>query len=151
MGILDLVGGSQVKLAIIGVVLVVVGLAVAGNFLYINSLKKDIVALEKVKSDLEAANKIFQVNNDILKDNQSKCVAANTVSQNTTKALISERKDATAAITALAAAALSDKETIAKLSAQATSSLTDPKNDGPVAPVLRETVRGIQDSRRVVQ
>ena len=59
-----------------------------------------------------------------------------------------ERAPAQRAIGALAASELSNKNTILKLNEKLAKMITDPSNDGPVAPALKETVRDIQNSRK---
>jgi hypothetical protein len=146
----DLVGGSfgQAKLAVGAVVVALALTAIGGTVYYIHHLKSEVAALEADKNTLEVNNKILQENNTVLKDNELKFTNANETNLRTVKSLITERAASQKVINDLAVAAQSDKQVIAGLNGKIDSMLKDPKNDGIVAPVLRETVRSIQNNRR---
>lgn len=142
-----LAGGSQVKL-IIGVVLITGALAAAGGiWWHIRSLTNTVASLEKEKSDLIVDNKIYKTNNDVLKSNVITLEGANKSTSATAQALIAERKGAQIAIANLAASNLKDKQALDVAKRKLEDLLKDPANDGPVAPVLREIVRSIQQDR----
>lgn len=73
---------------------------------------------------------------------------ANDTNLKTIEKLKKERADAVAAIAALAASTENNKKLIAELTAKLRDLLKDPKNDGPVANVLRETIKEIQKNRK---
>jgi len=150
MGILSTLAGAnpvtqslkmELGAAAIGVVLAIV----LGCGFYVHRLNVDIATLETEKTQLIANNQVLVENNKILKDNVNKIIEANATTSNTVASLVAERQDATKAIANLAAATANDRQTIAKLKQNLTDLIKDPKNDGLVAPALRETVRSIQD------
>jgi hypothetical protein len=146
----NLAGGpiSQVKLAVGAVVVAVAAIAISGTVYYIHHLKTEIITLEADKNTLEVNNKILQENNIVLKDNAIKFSSANETNLGTVKSLLSERAASQKVINDLAVAAQNDKKVITGLNGKIDEMLKDPKNDGIVSPVLRETVRSIQNNRR---
>ena len=149
MGILSMVSGAnpvslQIKAALIGAAIV----AAAGCIFYVHRRNVNIATLETEKSQLIANNKVLVENNKILKDNVNQILDANATTNKTVASLVAERQDATKAIANLAAATANDKQTIASLKQNLTDLIKDPKNDGLVAPALRETVRRIQDGEK---
>ena len=148
MSLLDLVGGSQVK-AIAAAVAVALVLAAVGSVVWkFNSMSHQIDKLEQDKSGLMASNKILQQNVETVKENVKTVSESNAENLKTIKALMDERAPAQRAIGALAASELSNKNTILKLNEKLAKMITDPSNDGPVAPALKETVRDIQNGRK---
>lgn len=146
---LSLVGGSQVKLIILAVAATAILSAVGGTALYVRHLRSSVETLEKQKSDLIVDNKIFKDNNDVLKDNMKKLATANLTNYNTAQSLIADKAQSTRAIANLAAARVADRQSFDRLTGKIEAMLKDPKNDGPVAPVLREVIREIQKERDV--
>jgi cell division protein FtsB len=149
MGILSMVSGAnpfslQIKAALVGAVIA----AVAGGIFYVHRLNVNIATLETEKTQLIANNKVLVENNKILKDNVNQILDANATTNKTVASLVAERQDATKAIANLAAATANDKQTIANLKQNLADLIKDPKNDGLVAPALRETVRRIQDGEK---
>jgi cell division protein FtsB len=143
----DLVGGSQIKLIVAAVVVTTAIAGVGGTIWYVKSLQKDIAQLTEDKNNLTAANKILTDNNATLKENQLKLESANSANLATIKALQGERVQATRAISQLATANATDKAALDRLNQKVEKLLKDPKNDGAVAPVLREVIRDIQKER----
>ena len=139
---------KQFKLVVIAVICGDVIAAAVGAYFHISSLKKTIATLEDQNSSLTANNKILQSNNDVLKENNKKFSAANESNLNTVKSLMNDRAASQKIINDLASAALRDKTQIDGLNTKLQDMLKDPKNDGPVAPVLKETVRNIQGARK---
>ena len=148
MSLLDLVGGSQVKATVAVVAVALVLAAVGGVVWKFNSMSHEIDKLEQDKSGLMASNKILQQNVETVKENIKTVSESNAENLKTIKALMDERAPAQRAIGALAASELSNKNTILKLNEKLAKMITDPSNDGPVAPALKETVRDIQNSRK---
>jgi len=142
----DALGGplGQVKLILAGAVIV----AALGGIWYVKNLQGDVKKLEDQVTSLTASNKILQENNDVMKSNQDKLSSANETNLSTIKDLEAEREASLKAIEDLSNTAKSNKALIAKLSGGIVKMKQDPKNDGPVAPVLRETVREVQNNRR---
>lgn len=139
---------KQFKLFAIALLCGAVIAAAVGTYFYVSSLNKTIQNLQDQKIALESSNKILQTNNDVLKENSKKFAAANENNLSTVKALINDRAASQKIINDLAAAALRDKTQIDGLNTQLQDMLKDPKNDGPLAPVLKETVRNIQKARK---
>lgn len=149
MGILSLVSGAnpfslQIKAALVGAAIA----AAAGFGFYVHRLNVNIATLETEKTQLIANNKVLVENNKILKENVNQIIEANATTNKTVASLVAERQDASRAIANLAAATANDKQTIDKLKQDLTNLIKDPKNDGIVAPALRETVRSIQDGAK---
>jgi hypothetical protein len=130
---------------------IILGALVAGAiglYFYISSLKGQVDSLTKENISLTTNNKILQKNNEILKDNSIKFAKANEVNASTVKSLLAERQDSIKLIADLALSKQKNLEQIATLNSDIDAMIKDPKNDGPVAPVLKETVRAIQNSRK---
>lgn len=139
---------SQIKIAII---FLIIGTIISAAFLiqeHIASLKSDIVKLETEKISVMATNKVLSQNNDVLKDNISVLNSANTTNLSTIQQLLNERAEALKAINNLASSTANDRQTIVKLNKKLEQLLSDPKNDGIVSPALKETVREIQNTRK---
>ena len=122
--------------------------AVSGGLWYVHNLKTEVVKLTAEKTALVEANKMLQVNIDTVKENATKFSDANNANLGTIKSLLAERSASQKVIADLATTAKSDKEKISKLNANIDLLLKDPANDGIVSPVLRETIRSIQNNRR---
>ena len=142
MAIEDLIPGvSQAKLIMAGVVLAVmvgVGITIVVQHKTIKGLREDIVLLE-------ANNKTLKDNTDTLRQNYLVCSEANKSSTATIAALTAERQDALDALAALSAEQVVAANRIAQLNKLLDNLRADPANNGPVAPVLRETIRAIQE------
>jgi cell division protein FtsB len=146
-GALGLAGGSQLKLiaVVVGAGLLIT--AVGGGLLYVHNLKSTVQKQEAQIVQLKTDNAILTDNNAVLKDNMKKLATANFTNWQTAQSLIADREKASTAISNLAAASLHDKKTLDRLNQKITDMLKDPKNDGAVAPVLREIIREIQKER----
>lgn len=142
MALEDLIPGvSQVKLIIAGVVLaamVGVGLTVYFQHKTIKGLREDITTLE-------TNNATLKQNTDILRANYLTCSTTNQTNAATIEALKAERQDAVDALAALAKERQKDANRIARLNTLIDNLRNNPTNNGPVAPVLRETIRAIQE------
>ena len=145
--LLGLFGGSRTKLIFVAVLLASVLTAVVSVNLYISSLKDDLVKTRAQISTLEANNKILQSNIDVLRQNMKTLSDANQGNLDTIQKMLEERSGAQQVIGNLANMTAKDKQTIASLNKRLDELAKDPKNDGVVSPALRETIRGIQQSR----
>ena len=141
----DLIPGvAQVKTAFnIIIAVAIIGVIGYGYFEW-----RDYQKLKANYELLETNNKQLQVNVDTVKADLDTCKSANSTSDATIKSLLQERSDAQAAVAKLAAAKRSDGAVISGLQGALTNLRKDPKNDGTLAPDLRETIRGIQAGRK---
>ena len=139
---------NQMKLVVTAVLAGAVIVAAIGAYFYIGSLNSKIDGLETEKAALISSNKILQSNNDILKENSQRFATANESNLSTVKALINDRAVSQKIINDLATAAARDKSQIDGLNTKLQDMLKDPKNDGTLAPVLKETIRNIQNARK---
>lgn len=133
-----------------GIILALVigfGAYIAVQKIEINGLKKDVAALTEQRNNLDVDNKILKENNTALKDGLKKLATANETNYNTAKSLLDERSKSVVAINNLAIANRLSNEKLDRLNVKIEDMLKDPKNDGPVAPVLREIIREIQKER----
>ena len=146
----DVLGGpiSQAKLIVVALSLGAVIASGVGLYFYVSHLKTSVAELQADNKTLEENNRILQVNVDTLKNNQIALTGANSENIKTIDKLRVERKDAQRVIDTLSAEKQSSAEDILKLKKKIADMLKDPKNDGIVSPVLRETVRDIQNNRR---
>jgi seryl-tRNA synthetase len=141
MGITDLIPGvDEIKLALAGVM----AAAVLGGFGWVVWEYHDLKTMKQENTVLIQNNKILQENDDILKGNLAKAQTANATDQATIQSLIKERNDAQTAIANLAKQKQSDVATIGALGKKLKDMEGNTANDGPLAPDLRETIRGIQ-------
>lgn len=99
---------------------------------------------EKI-TQLEGNVKTLETNTDTLRQNYLTCQSANTTNSETIDALIAERDDAKAAVEALAAQKAKDDWYIDRLEERIGAARRDPTQNGPLAPVLRETIRELQE------
>jgi chromosome segregation ATPase len=140
---------GQAKLIVIALALGGIIASGVGLYFYVGHLKSQVATLEVSNKTLEENNKILQVNVDTLKSNQIKLSDANETNLGTIKSLTDERADAQKVIDTLSLAAQSNSANAKKLKQKIADLMKDPKtNDAVVAPVLRETVRDIQNNRR---
>lgn len=94
---------------------------------------------------LEGNVATLEANTDTLRQNYLTCQSANATSSETIDALIAERDDAKAAVEALAAQKAKDDWYIDRLEERIAAARRDPTQNGPLAPVLRETIRELQE------
>lgn len=99
---------------------------------------------EKI-TQLEDNVKTLETNTDTLRQNYLTCQSANTTNSETIDSLIAERDDAKAAVEALAAQKAKDDWYIDRLEERIGVARRDPSQNGPLAPVLRETIRELQE------
>ena len=86
----------------------------------------------------------LQTDNAILKKNVETITKVNETNVETNKKLLDERKDAQDAIAELAKQKTANKKKLDAANKRIDELLKDPKNNGTVAPVLRETIKSIQ-------
>lgn len=146
--LLSFFGGSKIKLIFITLLVASALTAAASIQLYISSIKDDLVKTRAQVSKLEADNKILQANIDVMRQNMKTLADANQANLDTIQKLIEERSGAQQVIGNLANMTAKDKQTIASLNKRLNDLAKDPKNDGIVSPVLKETIRGVQQSRK---
>jgi len=141
--------GLSTKLMGIGLLIVVIaaGAYIGIQKVHIASLEKSITRLTKESNALKVDNAILKENNETLKDGLKKLASANLTNYNTAKQLLEERGKALDAISSLAKVNKLSNEKLDRLAKRVEEMLKDPKNDGPVAPVLREVIREIQKER----
>lgn len=140
-------GGSLKMIAIFAIVASIIA-TVAGVFFKLSSMSSQISALQEEKTQLVASNTALQQNVDVLKGNIKTIQDANSANLKTIQALLKERKDAQAALNMLASTQKADRQNLDNLLKQLDSLKQDPKNNGLVAPVLKETIRGIQTGKK---
>lgn len=144
---LAFVGGSKVKL-VVATVLITFIISAAGAFWYkMNSLEKEIVKLQEANVALTVNNQLLTSNNETLKSNTLVLQEANETNSKTVAALVDERESAQRAVNTLAAIDARNKAALAAARTKLATLSKDPLNDGPVAPVLRETIKAIQQDR----
>lgn len=135
-------GLGQVKLIGIGIAAAGV-LAIA---IWIGVLRHQVNNLREDNAILTTNNKVLQDNNDTLKGNLETAIKANEENVKTIESLKKERQAAVDSVVALTKKQKSNAATIGQLQAQLAEMRKDEENNGPLAPVLRETIRGIQNS-----
>jgi ABC-type nickel/cobalt efflux system permease component RcnA len=108
----------------------------------------EVGVLHKEVATLQQNNKVLQQNADVYAADFKTCQAANSTDSKTITDLMNERADAKTSVNILAAQQQSNARTINDLKSQLESMKKDPKNNGVLAPTLRETIRGIQASGR---
>lgn len=133
-------GGLTTKIAMV----VLAGGLVVSGFGYVHKSVELAVADHKVNSLQTQINQLT-TDNTQLKENVDLITNVNQTNVATNQKLLDERKDAQAAIATLAKQKKITAEALANAQKAVDDMLKDPqKNDGPLAPVLRETIRGIQ-------
>jgi len=142
-------GGKGTKIsAIVGAILLVAASTFIGlKLVEIHQLHSKIEKQNVQITNLSLDNKILTENNAILKNNQEVLKSSNQSNYDAAKKLDEERAESKAAIITLASQNVKSKEAIEILKHTISTLSTDPKNDGPVAKVLIETVRQIQANR----
>ncbi len=126
--------------------LIVIGLVAASIIGYVAYNRHTIKTLRSENVVLTQNNKTLQENVDTVKDNLSKTEKANAALLGTIGDLQKERDSAKAAVEALNKEKKSNTKVIGDLQKALDKLKKDPANNGPLAPVLRETIRGIQES-----
>lgn len=133
-------GVSQAKL----IAYAIAGAAIIGFVWWIVWMVGELGDRAEKITLLEANVKTLETNTDTLRQNYLTCQSANTTNSETIDALIAERDDAQKAIAALAEQKAKDDWYIDHLEDRIGIARRDPSQNGPLAPVLRETIREIQ-------
>lgn len=140
-------GGIITKLAMIGLLVGMMGMGVSctSKEVQLKLANSKVTKLETANGQLSTDNTTLKHNNKILKDDLNKAIDVNKTTVDANNKLLQERKDAQIAIANLAAANAKSKDELDKAKRKIEDMLKDPKNDGPIAPVLREIIRDIQE------
>lgn len=137
---------ARSKLTLIGIVVL---LTAGGMFaLSYHRMGVKIETLQVEKGKLQENSEALKAQIEGLQARIAILTTANDTNLETIRKLTAERADAAAAIAALAATTANNKKVIAQLNERLRQLLADPKNDGVVAPALRETVRDVQNARK---
>lgn len=144
MALLSLIlgGGKGTKISLI---ILLVALVFGGCFVGLKI--HEVHSLSKELSDLKVEYAVLQRNNQVLESNQKEIVSANQACTATVKGLTDERAANVVAVKSLAANNKRSKEALDKLEQMIEEMKKDSKNDGPVAPVLKQIVEEIQKQR----
>jgi len=121
--------------------------AVLGGGFWVKHEWDELKVLKTNNATLTENNKILQENNDVLKGNLGTCTSANSTDNATIASLIAERNAAQNAVNVLAQQQKSNVAAIGVLGKKLSDLEKNAANDGPLAPDLRETVRGIEGSK----
>lgn len=145
MAISNLIPGvSQLKL-------IAWGVAAAGVvvlMIWIGLMRGEIKDLRNENVILAQNNKVLQENNATIKKNLDTVRSTNEENLKTIIALEKERDDAKKAVAELAKKEKSNIKTIGELKDKLEEMEKNPANNGALAPALRETIRGIQETGR---
>ena len=135
-------GGKGTKIStVISVILLTLAVAFIGYQKFeIHQINKKIQYQDQLIATLTK-------NNDTLKRNQNTLVDTNQSNYDAAKKLDEERTTAKAAVASLSAKNVKSKEALDILRKTVVALSKDPKNDGPVAEVLKQTIRQIQNQR----
>ena len=99
---------------------------------------------EKI-SMLSSNVEVLTENTDVLRQNYLQCQTANTTNNDTIESLLKERNDAQEALKRLTAQKMRDNIYIDQLEARVGIARNNPSQNGPLAPVLRDTIKDIQE------
>ena len=108
------------------------------------SVQLDLNKANKEVARLSTDNAQLIVNNATLKSNVEKAADANASTVEANRLLLEERSKAQALIAELSKRQQKQKADLAAANKKIDDMVKDPKNEGSVAPVLRETLRDIQ-------
>lgn len=135
-------GGLTTKIAMVALA---AGFALS-TFGYVHKTG-ELVLAEHKNTTLEKQVQQLTADNTQLKANVDTITKVNQVNVETNNKLLAERKDAQAAISNLAKQKQVTSQKLDEANKKIDEMLKDPKNDGPVAPVLRETIRSIEEKK----
>jgi cell division protein FtsB len=139
------VGLSRIKLVIIALIMGGMLASGLGMYFYVSGLKKEISSLQTQVNMLTANNSVLISNNATLKSNLAVAVQTNNANVDTIDKLLKERKSAVDMVDKLAKAELINKKKIKDLKDEVNKLKGDPTRDGPLAPVLRDTLYNVQN------
>lgn len=106
-----------------------------------------VESLQTENKQLSTDNEILKSNNATLKENLVTVAKVNESTVDANKKLLNERKSSWTAINTLAAAREAERKNVEAANKKIDEMLKNPSNNGPVAPVLRETLRDIQSKK----
>lgn len=132
-------GGLLTKVAVI---VLTAGLLTSGASCAFKTVQ--LKATQHKVAGLEVKVTQLSTDNAILKKNVETITKVNETNVATNNKLLEERRDSEAAIAALAKQRADAKKKLDDANKKIDAMLKDPKNNGAVAPVLRETIRDIQ-------
>lgn len=141
--------GSKLMIFVVLALVVGGGAYIATQKIALSEQRRAIKQLNKDNNDLTVNNGVLKANQVALQANLGVLSKANDTNFSTAKACLKDHERSQAVIQNLAQATLRDKQALDGLTAKLETMLKDPKNDGPVAPVLREIIREIQRNRKV--
>jgi hypothetical protein len=114
----------------------------------ISGLNGEITTLNREIEKLTITNVILQQNNSALSGNIKLFSEADSVNRATISALQKERSESFIAIERLASAKRQDTKQLDAVVNKIEAARIDPTTDGPIAPVLKETIREVQHLRK---
>lgn len=127
--------------------LLIAALCITAGIIYfrMSSMQNTITELTAEKAQLIANEVVLRSNIDTVKANLKAEREANAANMATIDKLLEDRKDAQQQIKKLADLKAKNKRASDALNKNVEEMLKkDPKNNGPLSPVLKETIRGIQ-------
>lgn len=136
----SLLGGGIATKAMAAVLvagLLFTGVKCTSTQLELNKANREIATLSTDNAQLK-------INNATLKSNVDKAVEANQSTVDANRQLLAERNQAQQIIAELSKTKEKQKADLAAANKKIDDMLKDPKNEGSVAPVLRETLRDVQ-------
>lgn len=139
------VGVSKIKITIIAILLGSLLTSGLGLYFYVKNLKKEIVTLQSQVNSLSANNNILISNNSTLKNNLDVAITSNDNNVTTIETLLRERLQSKEAVEKLAKTELISKKKIKDLTNEVIKLKGDPTQDGPLAPVLKDTLNNVQN------
>ena len=125
----------------------IAALCITAGIIYfrMSSMQDTIIELTAEKAELVANEVVLRSNIETVKSNLKAERDANAANIATIDKLLEDRKDAQQQIKKLADLKAKNKRTSDALNKNVVEMLKkDPKNNGPLSPVLKETIRGIQ-------
>jgi cell division protein FtsB len=142
-------GGKGTKFTVYLMLAVLLGAGGYSGFkaFQAGKLRREVTTLTEKNTSLTVDNTVLKENNAVLKDQVHQLATANFSNYQSAKALTEERSANVIAVQALAANQKRNLDALDRLNKKVEDMIKDPKNDGEVAPVLREIVREIQKER----
>lgn len=144
-GLISKTNISKIKIVAISLMVGLLIATVTGVYIYTKSLENRNEQLRTHISLLTANNLILSSNNATLKNNLDIAVSANAKNNLTIESLLGERNDIKNAIIALAKIELANRKKLENLNATIDSSKGNADKDGPLAPILRDTIKQVQE------
>lgn len=149
IGLASPISSTKIKATIIAIIIGGVLASGLGLYFYVNGLKKEIAELQGKVSSLTTDNGILTSNNSVLKSNLNAAFRVNATNDETIKSLVKEREDSYHAIETLAKKDVASAKKIKDLKDVIDKLKGDPTKDGPVAPILKDTIIEIQKMEQI--